>query len=1532
MSTASHHLHHHKLNASLLKASCFGSHKVVILLIEAGANNFQDCIAYSQHANHVTAFLRLCQAAYEDDRIAISILVEPSEDAVSSHPRFPALLHHRSILLPLLSTDILSITTPIHVAVKKQNIMAAGLLLMSIVHYHKSDVVWHKLNLDSIPKEWMMMLDTSNVSHISLSFNALKLVPTEVLLFTSLIKFQAAFNQILFVPCEIFQLPSIEIIDLSHNKISAIASSASSNTHVSHSLSNLNLSDNMLKDLPAYFMCCDIKVLDLSQNLFSTVPKCVHSLVHLQSLNLSGNLGITHVPYELGGLQCLRSLQVDGLPYAQNIPHKLKHTLSPLSFIQNRYKSLQTLSHADIALVGPEQHSDSMYMLACGLKSIEIDASLIIFQNSHHFRSLHEVFRLSNTAYIVVWDYETSSPNPNVLHHTLRCLHICHPEATVFIFVCWKSEVDKTMKDEVEQSLLYSHALWKDVASFEIIHTVITTDKSSSCYQEMLQLLKQVLQKVQFAVEAPKSYYKIAHLVREKANVCKFNNESPILTADEFLDFISSGPNLLCHRELPELRKFLTAIGILLFVPSTHHSVCDIYVIDRSWFCRILGHMVSSEFNSLSFGNFSGILAHEAFIDLLKCPGLDVLLLDALRLFVNNCGIAISLSSQKWLIPSLLSTSGDHLSSDFSSQFSIRRQYTFSFTPATFWGRLIGHLVIRMRHLTSGCVSVDHYSSLGTSSRKNFVDWAYWDRGILCWENACDLLYSIEAVLPSGIIRAEGLEIRTSDSLKGQHMMKMLMYTIECILSNWYPEIWQSTEIWVPCTHCIKRNTSVIPLIPFRDVIFSVSKCVKIECVNHPNEKLPISQLAPDLLADYISQDLFLPPRVFEFDPLDKSNCLSFNSVYKGKYNDNIIAVKSFQSVKTKNPERFLLAWLEFQTLSHVYKSQCPNIIQVIGLCPEPLSLAFPLAQWCSLEEVLQVDVKLSVLVRHKMIYQLCIALKALHSEHIIHRNVCLSNILVYSLSVDDDVNIKLGGFSSATLSIFQGVGRGLYGKYPAPEMIKNASFDYDERVDVFAYAFVAYEIITRQKIQFHSNLTSCVLSSPLERPDLTPLYAHSPYLVPLVDKCWNACFSRRPFATDVLEHFNDPINFLARGGELIHKKQEFFSASAQFCYNRSSFQTSVFISSGPLNGEGKSYLTNISYPKFSVKNSVILPSEFVLCMCCAGPYLWVSLYNRKVLVYVSASLKLVHEFNSEDSVVAMVSNPTVIFLGYESGSLCVFNASDEKPLLPKCKSTVFQGTDMRCMTLSMNQLVCASKDKLFFVDSVSLEVVKSCQMKGNEIKCIAVANFQDTHTIWVSFRRSPTVVVMNAQNGCCYDIDCSRISQRERNSVWVLTSQVVLDTVWLGLNTGEIQVFNSVSSFPDLVTWYEVHAEEVRCLLLLHPPYMGPSATLEGEDYEGLIHSTGCFPESVAVLSFGQGTRKPLPLLDNRGCLLHEKKEDQGLYVFALEGVIQSTARRIATREKVPSSYHTLGNEQRFDDSAEHGQFEPYVQMTPNT
>ena len=298
------------------------------------------------------------------------------------------------------------------------------------------------------------------------------------------------------------------------------------------------------------------------------------------------------------------------------------------------------------------------------------------------------------------------------------------------------------------------------------------------------------------------------------------------------------------------------------------------------------------------------------------------------------------------------------------------------------------------------------------------------------------LLFSIEAIEPiHEPTYCDGIEIRVRNNLMGTKAMSMITTTINSLLCNWYKELWQTVCRSVSPALTVYSQASTL-CFPFQECCRSIATSGSLYCHRH-QQSYPAISLVPDLVQSN-GQTLFTSTDMVTFDVRDKASCLSpppSETVFKGQFGATAVAVKPFPP-PVPNGERsaapFLDFWHEYTILNHLYTTggdSSPYVIDLLVSLINPLALVFPYAHYCSLEEVIQErQITLAPILRIRILYQLAHALEHIHSLKVIHRNVCLANVSVFSLSLDSIINVKLGGFSDSCIALNQGLAnRGIW-------------------------------------------------------------------------------------------------------------------------------------------------------------------------------------------------------------------------------------------------------------------------------------------------------------------------------------------------------------------------------------------------------------------------------------------------------------------------------------------------------------------------
>lgn len=1452
--------------------------------------------------------------------MAVKILLHSKEEEVCDLPRYDDLMMHRVILAPLLQNGRFSLSIPIHVALQAGQIAVAGEIVQLSSSRPSCGVIdWHDLEVVHMESNWFDLPGSTHLLYIGLSSNRLRLLPERVLQFKSLQKLQIHHNCIITLPAELFNMPNLKVLDASFNKIVSLPDML--RYPLTSSLENVNLAHNKLTDLPDYFINSKIIVLDLNSNRLSKVPDCVPQLHQMNTLCLDFNVGIEFIPYELGNLRNLTILGLKGLPYLKNIPPNRKD-ISPLNFLKSRARSPQSFQHYDVAVIINDSYNmcSGTVMNTIQQHSRRKHYSYLAYSDAKQFLYFHKAFSLQSTVHLVVWECEAGQPADDIFP-ILTHLAMYSPSAQIIIAACWMTAITSTIQSTTRERIANSQ--WKDLErKGGVTVMVICVDKDalvsrSNSLQYLTEILHRKGEVGEIHLSVPNSYVALQGMLRTHASTMKQEGNAPVVNEQRLWELIKNcrHNDLAGRKELPVLVSYLTDIAAIISLPSNRATDSNIYVLNRQWFLDALSGLLNPNTN---MGNPFGLFPVHCLCDLLSCPNLQAQsdLPYAFCLFVSRLGLAITLTSSQVLVPAMLSSVNSETSSDFSAQFEVRRVYTLRQVPESFWGRLIAHLRINMDYLipmTALDSAGEVVGGIGylsdTLPTNDLLNWNYWKTGIVVYIGGTTLLFSIEAITPINEPEyREGLEVCVVNTPMGAKAMNMVTATINSLLKNWYKELWQTVNVSVPCPDCVRIGQYT--LFPF-DACCQVlvnGATVPLYCSDHDQHYSAV-KLVPDLLqANGQGQTLFTSADLVQYQVDDKSTCLSqppSETVFKGQFGAMDVAVKPFpppvpNGERSTNP--FLDFWHEFTLLSYINLSESsPYLIDLMVSTVKPLALVFPLACYFSLDEVIQEkQIIIPPILRVRMLYQLAHALEALHLLKVIHRNVCLANILVFSLSMDSSINVRLGSFSDACIALNQGLAIGEYGTFPAPEMSKYG-YQYDERVDVFAYGFTSYEILSRKRLKFRQGVRFQAASTAADRPALNNISKIAPHLATTIEKCWNNDESKRPFFGTILKTFQNPLHTITREGEGVYELQDFNAAAVRFSRNESgTFKGDLYLCSSTYSVKDSASLIHFSLPGLTSNVMPIdLLSRCIICMCCTAQYLWVSFADKYVKVYSTETLAFEKKIDFEHYVTCMAVSPDAVYLGMDNGDVQLYKMSNPSPLhSPYETRRISYQKAIQTIQVLEDCVICCTKRSCIRIHPETLQpeqefpVVAETEVK-HPVLCLDRENGEEY--LWVSFRRLQQIVVFNALSGSAlYGCNSSEVLGLPKNEVWVTCMLSVLDTVWVGMNTGHVLIFNAFTQQPSLLTYCKIHTEKVDRLMLLQPSYWGVNSPCyyygdqfggdsedsedTTDDHHGVSASSSLtnedlidMPRSMLVLSIGRGIEQQIPKIGRDGLVLNK-------------------------------------------------------------
>lgn len=271
-------------------------------------------------------------------------------------------------------------------------------------------------------------------------------------------------------------------------------------------------------------------------------------------------------------------------------------------------------------------------------------------------------------------------------------------------------------------------------------------------------------------------------------------------------------------------------------------------------------------------------------------------------------------------------------------------------------------------------------------------------------------------------------------------------------------------------------------------------------------------------IAPFLPAKLNLVLEHSEFTLGDMIGSGTFGCVYVG----TMVATGKKVAVKVLNAkmlggrqlETFKREVWTMATLNH------PSILRLLGVTlTAPFCIITELLQ-CSLYDKLRY---LTPTKRSIIAFRVSQAMEQLHAARIIHRDLKSGNILLDENDLPRVCDFGLVGFKT------RGTRTGYVGtaQWMAPEILRSSPF-YDEKVDVYSFAVLLWEMLTLSepyKGMTQDQMVMAIIEKGA-RPAIPPHFG-PPKLVELIKRCWSEKPSDRPsFQQITAALFSSEVHF----------------------------------------------------------------------------------------------------------------------------------------------------------------------------------------------------------------------------------------------------------------------------------------------------------------------------------------------------------------------------------------------------------------------
>ncbi|CAH1972154.1 unnamed protein product [Acanthoscelides obtectus] len=251
--------------------------------------------------------------------------------------------------------------------------------------------------------------------------------------------------------------------------------------------------------------------------------------------------------------------------------------------------------------------------------------------------------------------------------------------------------------------------------------------------------------------------------------------------------------------------------------------------------------------------------------------------------------------------------------------------------------------------------------------------------------------------------------------------------------------------------------------------------------------------------ADQIDNENHYYVREIDYSEIQKKEVVgegSFGIVYKGIWNDTLVAVKNISRETEK--KSFLIEVRQLSRVNH------ENIVKLYGACTQGmLCLVMEYAEGGSLFNVLHRS-NLQYTLAHAMswAYQCSKGVEYLHSmkpKPLIHRDLKPPNLLL----INGGVHLKICDFGTAADKNTYMTNNKGSAAWMAPEVF--SSSHYTEKCDVFSWGIILWEVVSRKKPFYNKGGTAFSIMWAVHKGKRPPLIRNCPLPIEnLMTTCWD--------------------------------------------------------------------------------------------------------------------------------------------------------------------------------------------------------------------------------------------------------------------------------------------------------------------------------------------------------------------------------------------------------------------------------------------
>ena len=1399
------------------------------ILIQYKARNFSYILdSLPAEANFSTAFIRLCKSITNGETELTRLFLDGQiEDAVHAHESTVA---NMKLLQPLFDDEYFKMSILFLLAVENKNIVAACEVFQRSKYFLLN--LGRNLNFSGcmLPEIQsffpILPIDVDLIVEVNLNYNRLTILDKSLSELPNLTKLSVSNNKLWLVSSEILSAKNLLHLDLSYNMISELPA-----MNLSRRIKFLFLQGNQFCHFPSCLENSWLIELNLSRNKLVELSPAISTIKSLRKLDLSFNPYLLKLPTALGKIEV--SLNLEGTESLLNIPYS--SGMDIWAFYNQRLTSEVIVEHTEIVVVDA---CHELEIFNAGMKSLETelkDSPFIQLTGCGipvGFQHVHEVLIRNPSLFVVFW--QLSDIDFDSIAGIIQYLETFDPDSLIHIVAILNQNYQLD-----EKSLREGLNLSEDVKLHSLtIHP--STDKFILDTSPIIEQLKFDASSLKKCLRVPGCYTEIQEQVRIMRKKIKAN-DAPIISKSDFWERIRASlhnSDLLGIPELGTIIEFLEDTGMVSYFPSNLHGCEDLIFLDRDWIVRLVEHIIGrSTHSSLYINSYT-----------LTQLGLEELVMRfsnssppaGLYYFLAQNALAMPLDQNSWFVPSVLTP--EHLVPIPNSHYTY---FAINYQPLSLWVRLIAHILNCLPFIVSQYTGVE---GEGKKEDMSLVRYRISKWGILVQRVQHYILRLVKK--RNEVLDSDGIEISVPNTDSGYQVLKILYSYMCSLLTHWYPQLVVESDVWVYCPVCVENELEKPYCFCWKVLLPDVMEDVSMVCPNHP-DKVHISTLVPSFYPEDISFDIITQSSSFKFESYS-----SIPGLRQGTFGDTPALFKEHNlkidgTLSQRNSGIDIYSvWAEIEIYVHLQLLKTPFLHKIVAYSTKPLTMALeagPISNldWLIFERKFELNYNFVI----RILCQVCEAMFYLHKSKIMHRNICPESVLVCSLSNDTEINVKLGRFENAAATMFVGYLKQKKGVYPAPEMLlKDGNMEYEERSDVFSFGFLIYEVCTSLRSFEYQREKIEELISYGFRPNFPKIDQLAYGITALMEACWRKSPAKRPFAEDAMKYLRCSLTTVMQSQHELGKVDSLHLADITQDSGRN-----LVIAHGN-KGNKLELMNSITLEKVA---STQMDTQFIVALACARNFIFLGTIEENIFVISSHTLDILHTKEFESVIMCFEVAGDVVLAGDEKGRVTIFDFDTMTGNLSKTYQIEANSNPIKSIQVFRGKVYSTSKG---FIHVFSLDLMEmkhysteiDPQSTPKEIQGMRLTMFNDClhffnrreiilHT-WDAVKMRPLNQVSVAPH---LPVD------RQKQKHYIMSMESCDPWIFLGLSTGYLLAFSTADGTARHLSTFHIHGSSLRCLQILN------------------INS----PPSAMLLTLGEGYMN-LPMVKKTGRTLTLVKE----------------------------------------------------------